>query len=81
MDVSVVIPTYRRPAAARNAGARAARGRHLAFTDDDCWPEAGWLRELAAPWRSDESNEEEEKGPPRSLLALWLAVSSRRTRR
>ena len=31
------------PAAARNAGWRAARGEIIAFTDDDCLPEAGWL--------------------------------------
>jgi glycosyltransferase involved in cell wall biosynthesis len=31
------------PAAKRNAGARAARGRVLAFTDADCLPEPGWL--------------------------------------
>jgi GT2 family glycosyltransferase len=35
------------PAAARNAGARAARGRFLAFTDDDCQPAPGWLTALA----------------------------------
>jgi GT2 family glycosyltransferase len=34
------------PAAARNYGAREAAGRYLAFTDDDCLPDAGWLREL-----------------------------------
>jgi GT2 family glycosyltransferase len=31
------------PGAARNAGAAAARGRWLAFTDDDCRPAPGWL--------------------------------------
>lgn len=31
------------PAANRNNGARLARGEWLAFTDDDCLPEPGWL--------------------------------------
>ena len=34
------------PGAARNAGARHARGRLLAFTDDDCMPQPSWLRML-----------------------------------
>lgn len=34
------------PAAARNAGARAALGRLLAFTDNDCAPDPGWLTAL-----------------------------------
>jgi GT2 family glycosyltransferase len=36
------------PGAARNAGARRAEGELLAFTDDDCLPEPGWLRALCA---------------------------------
>lgn len=36
------------PGAARNLGASQARGHYLAFTDDDCRPEPGWLRAFAA---------------------------------
>lgn len=32
------------PAAARNRGWQAARGSIIAFTDDDCLPEPGWLQ-------------------------------------
>lgn len=35
------------PASARNAGAAAARGKYLAFTDDDCQPNPDWLDTLA----------------------------------
>lgn len=34
------------PSAARNAGAAAAGGRFVAFTDDDCEPSPGWLSAL-----------------------------------
>jgi GT2 family glycosyltransferase len=36
------------PACARNAGLAHATGDWLAFTDDDCAPEPGWLAALAA---------------------------------
>ncbi|MFK8185756.1 MAG: glycosyltransferase family 2 protein [Phormidesmis sp.] len=36
------------PAAARNAGAQAAKGEFLAFTDDDCMPSPDWLSGFAA---------------------------------
>src|SRR4051794_1559353 len=35
------------PAAARNVGWRVARGGLIAFTDDDCEPQPGWLAGLA----------------------------------
>lgn len=44
------------PAAARNAGAARARGHILAFTDDDCAPEPGWLSALASRLDGDRSH-------------------------
>lgn len=45
-QVRLVEQGHQGPAAARNAGAACARGRNLAFTDDDCLPERGWLDAL-----------------------------------
>jgi len=38
------------PGAARNAGARQARGEILLFTDADCEPEPHWLERMLAPF-------------------------------
>ncbi|MEA2374432.1 MAG: mycofactocin glycosyltransferase [Thermoleophilaceae bacterium] len=42
----------RGPAGARNTGWRAARGALVAFTDDDCRPEPGWLEAGLAAHRA-----------------------------
>lgn len=47
----LVIQTHGGPASARNTGAERAQGKFLAFTDDDCIPDAGWLSALAARLR------------------------------
>lgn len=41
------------PAGARNKGWRAARGRIIAFTDDDTIPDSGWLREAEKVFESE----------------------------
>jgi GT2 family glycosyltransferase len=46
LPLTTIDAPHRGPAAARNCGARAARGEFLAFTDDDCIPEPDWLRQL-----------------------------------
>ena len=48
LPVSYVEASGRGPGAARNAGARQAQGRYLAFTDDDCIARPGWLAALGA---------------------------------
>ncbi len=42
------------PASARNSGWRAARGRLIAFTDDDCTATAGWLAAGLDAWGADD---------------------------
>lgn len=47
LDLSTVrVEVNRGPAGARNLGWRRSTSSALAFTDDDCVPQPGWLREL-----------------------------------
>jgi GT2 family glycosyltransferase len=46
LDVVLLTQEQSGPAAARNTGARRARGELLAFIDDDCLADPGWLRRL-----------------------------------
>ena len=46
-DVRLIRTDNRGLSAARNTGIEAATGEIVAFTDDDSWPDADWLRYLA----------------------------------
>ena len=48
MSVKVLRVPHGGPAAARNRGVEQAAGEVVAFTDDDCEPEPGWLAALLA---------------------------------
>ncbi len=47
MDLKLLRQSNAGPAAARNRGAAAARGKLFVFTDDDCLPEQNWLKAYA----------------------------------
>src|SRR5215218_836766 len=42
------------PAAARNLGWRSAKGKLIAFTDDDCLPEKDWLKLYSKAYKGGE---------------------------
>ena len=45
-----IFQTNKGPAAARNRGAREARGAIILFTDSDCVPEHNWIQEMVGPF-------------------------------
>jgi glycosyltransferase involved in cell wall biosynthesis len=47
LRISLTRRAHAGPAAARNAGSQVARGKVLAFTDDDCLPDPDWLAAIA----------------------------------
>jgi glycosyltransferase involved in cell wall biosynthesis len=54
LDLHYVRPKIRGAVHARNLGASLARGKILAFTDDDCEPNPNWLRAAADGLAEDE---------------------------
>ena len=52
MTVTLIVQENAGPAAARNKGVQNATGDYIAFTDDDCMPDAHWLREFAKTLQS-----------------------------
>ena len=56
LDLTLVRQSNGGPASARNTGAGMARGRFLAFTDDDCRPAPDWLTALARRFEQTPQN-------------------------
>ena len=53
LDLRLIRQSRAGPAAARNAGVALARGRFLAFIDDDCTPAPDWLAEFVQEFARD----------------------------
>ncbi len=51
LGARVIRQDNRGPAAARNLGASEARGKFLAFLDDDCVARAGWVEKAIRAWQ------------------------------
>lgn len=54
IDVKLLVQKHAGPATARNTGAEEARGKFLAFTDDDCQPSRDWLQKLKKRFADNE---------------------------
>ena len=67
----------RGPAANRNAGARAARGTWLVFTDDDCLPDPIWLEAYAAAMNPNEDRARRARGTHDLSRRTALAAADR----
>jgi glycosyltransferase involved in cell wall biosynthesis len=67
------------PARQRNLGLVSARGRWVAFTDDDCRPEPDWLAELLAAARCRPDAVLQGRTRPDALEADVLAAPHSRT--
>ena len=52
--VFLINQTNKGPAAARNAGAKKAKGNIVLFTDSDCVPEKSWVKEMLEPFKRKE---------------------------
>lgn len=67
------------PAAARNLGWRLAHGGVVAFTDDDCRPEPGWLDALVEPiaaGAADVTTGRVVPDPDDEIRSLWVHTFS-----
>jgi glycosyltransferase involved in cell wall biosynthesis len=67
LSVTLITQPHSGPAAARNNGAKRARGDFLAFTDDDCSPAPNWLKAFAT--RFNETPETMIGGRTANLLS------------
>jgi len=64
------------PAAARNNGAKKAKGNIIVFTDADCLPEKNWLKEMLSPFseKSVAAVQGAYKTRQRSLIARFVQI-------